>query len=247
MDENSMATPFFHVPLVLQLLVVVSPDWSAKEGVLCQYQRNPVTLQWSHVATPIQVTLGKNGMAWGRGVSDFSSEKGPSKKESDGKSPAGIFTLDSAFGNASHQAFAKKIPYLLVTADLECVDDPHSMYYNQFVTASTQNRDWTSSEKMKEIGFLYDLGLVVGHNLHPIEPGKGSAIFLHIWRNQNTATPGCTVMEEKALNQIVSWLDAEQHPCLVQLPLQEYMQRKSAWGLPELPISVSEAFSIEPL
>ncbi len=225
------------LPLVLQLLVVVSSDWDAMEGTLYRYERSPSSaLQWELSVPPIAVTLGKEGMAWGRGLLDLSDEVGLVKKEGDGRAPAGLFALGTAFGDASHRRYAQRMPYLPITADLEYVDDPNSVYYNQFVTArSAKRRDWTSSEKMEEIGSIYALGLVVRHNLDPIEVGMGSAIFMHIWRGKGRPTAGCTAMDERDLNEIVSWLDIESRPCLVQLPLDEYRSKQFAWGLPELP------------
>jgi D-alanyl-D-alanine dipeptidase len=118
---------------VLQLLVVVSSDWNTTKGVLCRYQRDPAALQWKLAAAPIEVSLGKNGMAWGRGLRDFTDEKGLVKKEGDNRSPAGIFYLGPAFGDELHQSCAQKMPFLLIDDELECVDDPNSYYYNRFV------------------------------------------------------------------------------------------------------------------
>lgn len=223
----------FSFPKVLQLLVVISPDWNASNGVLCRYQRNPGSLQWKIAGEPIRVSLGKNGMAWGRGLEDFTDQKGLVKREGDNRSPAGIFYVGPAYGDRQHQSHAQKMPFLFLDDDLECVDDPNSLYYNQFVD-SRYVSDWKSSEKMKKVGPMYAMGLVVQHNLHPIQPGMGSAIFMHIWSSKGAGTAGCTAMEETDLNEIVSWLDEKQNPCLVQLPSQEYENRKSEWGLPEL-------------
>ncbi len=229
----SLAT--FSFTLALQLLVVVSSDWNATEGNLYRYERTPTTA-WEAVGSPIPVTLGKKGMAWGLGLHDMSNQTGLVKKEGDRKCPAGLFAIGPAFGDAQHQSYAVKIPFLLVTDDLECVDDGNSRYYNQFVYAnSIQNRDWNSSEKMKEIGPMYALGLVIQHNLDPIQVGMGSAIFMHIWENEGVTTTGCTAMAEGNLNEIVSWLNIENQPCIVQLPLDEYLSKKAQWGLPELP------------
>ena len=169
-------------PQVLQLLVVVSSDWNTIKGVLCRYQRDPAALQWKLAADPIEVSVGKNGMAWGRGLRDFTDENGLIKKEGDNRSPAGIFYLGPAFGDELHQSCAQKMPFLLIDDELECVDDPNSYYYNRFVhTKNNHIRDWKSSEKMKEVGPMYAVGLVVQHNLHPIQPSMGSAIFMHVW------------------------------------------------------------------
>ena len=219
---------------MLQLIVVVSPDWDAKEGMLYRFRRNPLD-QWELVSDPIAVTLGANGMAWGRGLLDLSEESGVHKKEGDNRSPAGLFSLGPTFG---HQRHAKKMPFIPITEDLECVDDSNSLYYNQFVnTRFIEKRDWNSSEKMKEVGHLYVIGLVVHHNVSPIKPGMGSAIFMHIWRNPGGGTAGCTAMEHEHMQEIVEWLDSDQSPCLVQLPLKEYFNKKESWGLPDLPLA----------
>lgn len=229
----------FCFPLVLQLLVVVSPDWDAVNGTLYRFQKHPLG-EWELVAPSVSVVLGKQGMAWGRGVFDLSHEHGVHKKEGDGKSPAGFFRLGPAFGNEFHQPYAKNMPFLFITDDLECVDDSDSAYYNQFVHVhSVENRDWKSSEKMQEIGPLYQLGLVVQHNLHPVKAGMGSAIFMHVWSKEGEGTAGCTAMEAAHLREIVEWLDIQKQPCLIQLPINEYNNKRSEWGLPELSIQSS--------
>jgi L,D-peptidoglycan transpeptidase YkuD (ErfK/YbiS/YcfS/YnhG family) len=226
----------FCLPLVLQLLVVVSSDWDAVEGTLYRYQRTSEAHQWNIYGSPITIALGKNGMAWGRGLHDLGDQQGLHKQEGDGRSPAGCFSVGPAFGDLSHQPLANNIPFLLITEDLECIDDPDSHYYNQFVYRHTvKDQDWITSEKMIEIGPLYALGLVIQHNHNPIQSGMGSAIFMHIWRGKGMGTAGCTVMEENNLVDIVSWLDSRQRPCLVQLPLEEYRKQQPLWHLPDLP------------
>src|SRR5262249_32698068 len=54
----------------------------------------------------------------------------------DGRSPAGIFSLGSAFGYAPRgQAGEVKLPYVQAVATLECVDDPRSAHYNKSLIA----------------------------------------------------------------------------------------------------------------
>lgn len=223
------------LPLTFQLIVVVSSDWNASVGTLYCFERSSENLKWTLSSSPYSVNLGKNGMAWGRGVLNI-SDPPVQKKEGDGRSPAGIFRLGPAFGKPSNQLYFKNINFVPITDDLECVDDINSKYYNQLVHSnSIDTPDWNSSEKMKEIGFLYDFGLVVQHNSDPIIPGYGSAIFMHIWRAPGLGTFGCTALSEKDLIYVISWLDEDKNPCLIQLPLEEYISKKSVWGLPDLP------------
>lgn len=225
---------------LLQLLVVVSPDWDSRQGSLYLFERETSQLDWKLVREPIPVTLGKNGMAWGKGLHPLPLTSNLPKQEGDGRSPAGIFSIGTAFGDPQHQSCAKKISYLLITEDLECVDDPRSKYYNRFVQSSSIDQpDWNSSEKMQEIGPLYALGFVVEHNHNPIVPGDGSAIFFHIWRSPDQGSAGCTTMEESDLKALVEWLDSNSLPRVVQLPLSEYEQRIEEWGLPHLDTSLA--------
>ena len=128
----------FKKSLILQLIVVVTPDWDAVEGTLYCYERTLSDLQWKLVGSYIDVELGKKGMAPGRGVLQLEEQWGMHKKEGDMKSPAGIFVLGPAFGDEAHQHYALNMPFRLITDDLEYVDDPNSLYYNQFVTAENK-------------------------------------------------------------------------------------------------------------
>ena len=224
----------FTVPLVLQLLVVVTPDWNSVEGFLYCFERTSPVSSWEAVGIPRRITVGKNGMAWGKGLHKHEGPSGKEKVEGDGKAPAGIFSLGPVFGDLDHQVYAQKMPYLLIEKDLECVDDISSIHYNQFVNASTYPRDWNSSEKMQEIGDLYSLGMVIGHNLEPITKGSGSCIFMHIWREASDGTAGCTAMNEQDLKEIVFWLDQRKKPTLIQLPIFEYESQIDLLGLPSL-------------
>lgn len=214
---------------ILQLLIVLSADWDAIDGALYRYERASSSHPWEQVGSPIEINLGRTGMTWAIGDNR-------QKQEGDGKSPAGLFALGPVFGDEENQMYAKHMPFLLITDDLECVDDPSSSYYNQFVNAnSLPHKDWQSSEKMQEIGSLYALGIVVQHNMHPTLPNLGSAIFMHIWGKQGEGSAGCTVMEKEHIQQIVSWLDAKKRPNLVQLPVKEYREKQALWDLPECP------------
>ena len=66
----------------------------------------------------------------------------------------------------------------------------------------------------------------------PIEPGAGSATFLHIRRGETRRTSGCTTMAEPALQDLVVWLRAAAQPRYVLIPRAEYERLAPAWGLP---------------
>ena len=217
-----------------QMIVVKTSGWENVAGTVQRFERKTVETQWKAVGAPIAVVVGRGGLAWGRGLHPTNSA-GPQKVEGDGKSPAGVFALSSAFGFASAEEMKwLKLPYLHVTDALECVDDVKSIRYNSIVDNShVLNPDWNSSEKMREIGEQYRLGVVVNHNVAPRIAGKGSCIFLHIWKGDGSGTAGCTAMERGDLEELVRWLDTESSPILVQLPDSEFQRFEKDWRLPK--------------
>lgn len=219
----------------LQLLVVTSNSWEDKKGTLQCFERANKDEKWTAVKTPKSVVLGELGMAWGRGLYQLNDRSIPfSKIEGDLKSPAGIFSLGYIFGFLpKSQMTHLKMDYLQLNDFMEAVDDPLSGFYNCIVDSREVLPDWKSSEKMRKEP-LYEMGLLIHHNLPQPQPGKGSAIFLHKWRTNNMGTAGCTAMSRDDLEQVLSWLEKSKNPALVQLPYPVYSQLLSTWNLPSL-------------
>lgn len=219
----------------LQAVVVTTPDWNAFQGTAQIFQRKSAKSAWKSVGKSFPVVVGQNGMAWGAGLNELPSDTGRllMKVEGDGKSPAGIFALTSAFGSAEKAAFIK-FPYTKLEEYTECVDDVKSTHYNKIVDRmKVGNFDWKSSEKMLEIGAPYELGVFVEHNSEK-QKGGGSCIFLHIWKDEQTGTSGCTAMARENLETVLQTLDLKKNPVLIQLPTDSYTQFQTKWKLPKL-------------
>lgn len=218
-----------------QLLVVTTAGWNAVAGVLQPYERSQPNGKWQMVGKPIEVVVGKNGLGWGSGIVPvIGAGLDPVKKEGDGKSPAGVFPLTATFGYAGEPPPGWKMPYVKLTPWVECVDDVHSKFYNRVVDRETVAPDWNSSEKMRAVG-VYRWGIVVDNNTEPAVPGKGSCVFMHIWRAHGIGTAGCTAMPQEQLETVLRWLDPAKKPLLVQLPLAQYRSLKKSWKLPDFP------------
>ncbi|SEE74698.1 M15 family metallopeptidase [Pseudomonas migulae] len=210
-----------------QLIVVTSKNWDDIQGTAQRYERDGKTFRKSGNA--FAVVLGKNGMAWGKGLSSVEPGEGPVKREGDGKTPAGVFTLGTAFGYDN--TAETKLPYLALTPAIECVDDSHSARYNELVDGSKIAKDWNSAERMRsEEG--YRKGIVIEHNT-PASPASGSCIFFHIWRSPTSPTAGCTAMDQADISHLFDWLDPRQSPLLVQMPEAQYEHLRERWNLPE--------------
>ena len=174
------------------------------------------------------------GLAWGVRFDDVSAE-GPHKHEGDGKAPAGIFPLDTAFGFGSLDSMRDvRLPYVQLLPTTDCVDDVASTHYNTVVDKARVSRvDWNSAEHMREVG-QYKIGVVVGYNASPPVKARGSCIFLHIWAGPNSHTAGCTALDETKLRDLILWADPTKRPLLVQLTRDAYTDLRTRYGLPAL-------------
>ena len=131
------------------------------------------------------------------------------KREGDGKSPSGIFPLGIAFGY--DPSVVTKMPYRQATDDDFWVDDVNSEDYNKWVKGKPNA---ASCEKMKRDDDQYKYGVVIEYNMHPIVKGKGSAIFLHVWK-RGKSTVGCVSMPEEMVLKILGWLDPAKKPLII--------------------------------
>jgi len=191
-----------------QILLVVTEDFNTSQGILEAYENG------KKVFSNIPVLVGKNGLGWGIGIKTIPHQTNePIKEEGDKKAPAGIFKITSAFG--SKKNLHLKLPYIY-TKDMICVDDSYSKNYNKIIKNNYKEK---SFEYMQRKDDLYEIGVVIDHNHYQI-PKRGSCIFLHVKRKNNTPTVGCTAMSKKELMKILQWLDPTQEPLLIQIPKQ---------------------------
>jgi L,D-peptidoglycan transpeptidase YkuD (ErfK/YbiS/YcfS/YnhG family) len=214
----------------LQALVVTTSGWSAVDAALRLYERKDARSAWISSGEKIPAVVGRNGLAWGRGVHPNLPAQ---KREGDGRAPAGIFRLGPAFGYAPGESVPWiGLPYRQMTESSRCVDDPASLVYNRLVDEGNIRQDWNSREEMKRSDGQYRLGIVIGHNTDPVAPGGGSCIFLHIRERPSRGTSGCTAVSDVALEEILRRLRPEANPLLMQLPQREYERMRRPRGLP---------------
>ena len=218
-----------------QIVLVTAEDWNTTQARLRRFERSGPNAAWRPVGEDVPVNLGRNGLAWGRGLHGEQLSAAPVKKEGDGRAPAGVFNLPRAFiGPAESFRSAAGFPVYRVTTQTVCVDGVASKHYNQLFEENTVAKDWDSEERMARPDGLYRYGLFVDHNAPSAQPGAGSCIFLHLWRGPGSPTAGCTAMAEPSLLAVLTWLDAAKNPVLVQLPREELVRLAPAWGAPEL-------------
>lgn len=216
-----------------QIILVTVPDWQSPTGQLQRYER--IDNVWQKVDAPYPVTVGKNGSAWGLGLHQ-NPKYDPIKIEGDGKAPAGIFSIGTAFGYPD--SLATHLNYQAMNDTDWCVDVNESPLYNQIVSTRVVGIDAVegSSEPMRRDMHLngdqlYQKGFVIAHNPDNI-PKAGSCIFAHLWRFPGKATAGCTAMSSIDMDALLLWLDKDKKPLFVLLPTSEYQRFQTSWHLP---------------
>jgi D-alanyl-D-alanine dipeptidase len=220
-----------------QLFLVITKDWNATTGELWRFERARPGSDWDSIGNA-QVSVGRTGLAWGKGLLGKPVSVGPTKHEGDGKAPAGIFALGPAFGYANAQENGLlNYPYVQLTKDFFGVDDPKSVHYNSLVKRSEIGLpDWNSAEVMLRKDDIYQYGVVVEHNWKPGKQSEafGSCIFMHVWSGARVPTAGCTAMSTQEMRAALKWLDASKQPRLVQLTRADYRSARKLWTLPNI-------------
>jgi L,D-peptidoglycan transpeptidase YkuD (ErfK/YbiS/YcfS/YnhG family) len=217
-----------------QLVLVITSAWDANQGTLATYER--AGGRWQVRDRQIPVTIGRNGAAWGMGLHE--PQAGLQKREGDGRSPAGMFAIERAFGYAP--TFESALGYIGMTAADYCIDVSDSEHYNKILTERVAGRATIerSTEPMRRDIHAkgdrrYEWGFVIAHNPNGVRDG-GSCIFAHVWGSPGETTSGCTAMKEPTMKALIAWLRADAQPIFVLLPRAEYNRLKSDWQLPDL-------------
>ena len=191
-----------------QIILVVADNFNSSKAKMECFEGS------KKLFDSIDVNIGRNGLGWGLGEINIAHKKSEIEKfEGDKKAPAGVFKLSSIFGYKKYTNF--KMPYLFTSKNLICIDDIDSKNYNKLVYMT--NLKPKSFEYMKRDDNQYELGIVVEHNENAIKR-RGSCIFIHVQKEKNHPTVGCTSMSLKNIKKITSWLDKNKNPILIQIP-----------------------------
>lgn len=126
-----------------------------------------------------------------------------SKREGDGMTPLGRWMLVDGFYRPD-----RKRPRGICTQKLNIgmgwCDEPDDKLYNKLCDTTLA----ASHEKLWREGAEYDYIGVMNYNLAgrkaPDGQGWGSAIFLHIWREEATHTEGCVALRAADLDIVLS-------------------------------------------
>lgn len=126
------------------------------------------------------------------------------KVEGDGKTPAGCYGFDAAFGIKEDPG--AQLAYKEVLASSYWVDDVKSPFYNTWIDAS-ETVETLQSECLIDYNPTYNYALNISYNPE-CEKGKGSAIFLHCKSGKGKTTGGIGI-DEEIMKQMMQSVDAD--------------------------------------
>ena len=132
-------------------------------------------LRWN--TRDIQCAIGRGGVV----AADL-------KREGDGATPLGDWPMRQVFWRPDRlEKPVTQLPVIALRPDMGWCDDPAHPDYNRHVVLPFP----ASHEKLWREDHVYDLIVELGYNDDPVITGKGSAIFLHIARDDFAPTEGC--------------------------------------------------------
>jgi L,D-peptidoglycan transpeptidase YkuD (ErfK/YbiS/YcfS/YnhG family) len=182
-----------------QLITVDAPIGSSTTATLTAWAYRGGC--WRSVLGPWSASVGSSG------VSDH-------KQEGDGATPSGAYAIGPVmYGIDPNPGVAYRY-HQLVCGDW-WDEDPGSSTYNTFqhVACGTTPPFGGASEALWTVSPAYDLFAVVQYNSGPVEPGAGSAIFLHV--DTGSPTAGCVSLPAGDLEALLEWLQPGADPLIV--------------------------------
>lgn len=138
-------------------------------------------------AQTIPVALGRRGIL-------------ANKREGDGGTPKGTFRPRRLWWRADrHPRPQTFLPVRAIRAEDAWCEDPRSRHYNHPVRLDRDH----SGDRLRRADHLYDFVIEIDHNTTPRIAGRGSAVFLHLARENFAPTAGCVSLTKLAMLRLL--------------------------------------------
>jgi L,D-peptidoglycan transpeptidase YkuD (ErfK/YbiS/YcfS/YnhG family) len=128
------------------------------------------------------------------------------KREGDGATPKGTFRPRQLWWRDDrHPRPRTLLPVRAIRPDDAWCEDPNSRHYNQPI----QLDPGREGDRLTRDDALYDFIVEIDHNTSPRIAGRGSAVFLHLARENFAPTAGCVAMTKSAMLRLLARLGPE--------------------------------------
>jgi len=124
---------------------------------------------------------------------------GNKRKEGDLITPLGEFNIKYIFYRKDRVKISTKLKKKVIKKNMGWCDDPKSKQYNKLVKLPFDYKH----EKLYKNDNIYDIILVLNYNMNPIKKNKGSAIFIHVAKNNFKRTKGCVAIKKISLIKLI--------------------------------------------
>jgi L,D-peptidoglycan transpeptidase YkuD (ErfK/YbiS/YcfS/YnhG family) len=125
------------------------------------------------------------------------------KREGDGGTPKGTFRPRQLWWRADrHPRPRTFLPIRAIRPQDAWCEDPSSRHYNRLLR---RDRD-DEGDRLTRDDRLYDFIIEIDHNRVPRVAGRGSAVFLHLARQDFSPTAGCVSMTSSAMLRLLERL-----------------------------------------
>jgi len=125
------------------------------------------------------------------------------KREGDGGTPRGVFHPLRLWWRADRHTRPRTfLPVRAITSEDAWCEDPNDRHYNRPVRLERGR----GGDRLRREDHLYDFIVEIDHNTRPRVTGRGSAVFLHLARENFGSTAGCVSMTRSAMLQLLQRL-----------------------------------------
>ena len=129
---------------------------------------------------------------------------GKKKIEGDNITPKGSFDIVKIYyRNDRVKKISSKFKLIKITKKMGWCDDPNNKSYNQLINLPTNCK----YEKLYRKDNVYDLVIVLDYNIKPTIKNKGSAIFIHVARQNYKKTEGCIALKKNHLKKLIKTIE----------------------------------------
>ena len=134
----------------------------------------------------VKCAIGKKGIGYKR-------------KEGDLITPLGEFNIKYILYRKDRVKISTKLKKKVIKKNMGWCDDPKSNHYNKLVKLPFIYHH----EKLYKKENIYDIILVLNYNMNPVKKNKGSAIFIHVAKNNFKKTEGCIAIKKQSLIKLL--------------------------------------------
>jgi len=192
---------FPSVPPATTQMITVSATQARTTSATLRVWRRSTDACWEQTFGPYTARVGWNGLRVNR-------------REGDGTTPIGTFPITPRmYGNAPNPGVSFR--YTRLRCGDWWVEDPRSRAYNTFqrVGCGVKPPFKVTTPDMSKSPHAYAYLAVIGFNMSPAVPGRGSGIFLHV--QVHNSTNGCVSLPRPQLLRVLRWLRPSPAPQVV--------------------------------